>query len=349
MESFLNNFMNGISNDEFFEFFGLDAIHWLTPFREISGVVCVHSEGYTYNDDWRITAEDVPGHEYQTTRYNIETPGGRLTLVLQQNEHTKWLTEHPIKRPEDIDLLGYYMPAPVCDVAAVNRAAEQYGERALIRGHIPGFDLRGQPGCWQDAAILVGIEKLILSTFDDPQWVHALLGVLFERKKEFIKTLAGARYDLLELGGGDASTTVISPKIFDSFVAPYDSQLIAETQAAGHKVVYHTCGGMMPILERIADMGPDAMETFTPPDMGGDADLAEAKARIGDRVCMIGGFDQFHHLTGCSEEKTRAVVRDCFAAAGVGGGYILAPSDHFFEADIKLLSAFADEARKCIY
>ena len=44
-------------------------------------------------------------------------------------------------------------------------------------------------------------------------------------------------------------------------------------------------------------MGPDAMETFTPPDMGGDVDLAEAKRRIGDKVCMIGGFDQFHFFT----------------------------------------------------
>ena len=35
-------------------------------------------------------------------------------------------------------------------------------------------------------------------------------------------------------------------------------------------MTYHTCGGMMPILEQIAGMGPDAMETFTPPDMGGD-------------------------------------------------------------------------------
>jgi hypothetical protein len=50
---------------------------------------------------------------------------------------------------------------------------------------------------------------------------------------------------------------------------------------------------MMPILELIADMKPDAMETFTPSSLGGDADLAEAKQRIGHCVCLIGGFDQF--------------------------------------------------------
>jgi len=91
------------------------------------------------------------------------------------------------------------------------------------------------------------------------------------------------------------------------------------------------------------------METFTPPEMGADVDIAEAKRRIGSRVCMIGGFDQLHFFTGCDEQATRAEVRRCFAEAGPGGRYILSPSDHFFEAEPKLLHAFADEARKCVY
>jgi uroporphyrinogen-III decarboxylase len=164
-----------------------------------------------------------------------------------------------------------------------------------------------------------------------------------------VQSLKGARYDLLELGGGDASTTVICPKIFEEFVAPYDADLIAAAHEAGQRIAYHTCGGMMPILETIAAMQPDAMETFTPKEMGGDVRLAEAKRRIGDKVCMIGSFDQFHFFTNCSEETTRAAVRSAFAAAGAGGGFILSPSDHFFDADPKVIAAFADEARKCAY
>jgi uroporphyrinogen-III decarboxylase len=96
-------------------------------------------------------------------------------------------------------------------------------------------------------------------------------------------------------------------------------------------------------------MKPDAMETFTPPALGGDVDLRIAKERIGRRVCMIGGFDQFHFFNDCAEENVRSEVRRCFKDAGQGGGYILSPSDHFFDADIKLVKAYADEARKCVY
>jgi uroporphyrinogen-III decarboxylase len=193
------------------------------------------------------------------------------------------------------------------------------------------------------------VERLILETYDDPAWVHRLLAILQRRKLAYAESLKGAQFDLVEFGGGDASSTVISPAIFDEFVAPYDAPVIAAAHAAGQRIVYHTCGGMMPILERIAGMKPDAMETFTPAGMGGDTNLAEAKRRIGGQVCMIGGFDQLHFFVKCSPEQTRAEVRRCFAEAGGGGGFILSPSDHFFDADPELLAAFADEARRCTY
>jgi hypothetical protein len=359
MASFLDRQLGGMTNDRFFAYFGMDPIHWIVAHQPGAG-----SAEYPDPDqgrigflearrvvsaNWRVVREDVPGHPYPTHRYRFITPKGELTMVTQANVHTCWVREHLIKDPRDIDLIGEFGTLPHCDVEAINRAAAAYGEGAMLRGHICCFDVFGQPGCWQDAACLVGIENLILACYDDPAWVHELLAILLRRKLAFADSLAGARYDLLELGGGDASSTVISPAIFDAFVAPYDRQIIAAAHRAGQRIVYHTCGGMMPLLERIADMGPDAMETFTPPDMGGDADLAEAKRRVGQRVCMIGGFDQFHFLQGCTPEATRQEVRRCFAAAGAGGGYILCTSDHFFEADPALLHAFADEARRCTY
>ncbi|MBK8019952.1 MAG: hypothetical protein IPK19_00680 [Chloroflexi bacterium] len=360
MLSFLDKYFNGISYHEFFDRLGLDAYVWTVPYKPDAAKGEYFDPNQTYihpldgthrvvSDNWRIEAEDVPDPEYKTTRYRFVTPDGTLTMLLQGNQYTDWVVEPLIKEKREIDLIAKWVTHPTIDVESVNRTAEAFGERGLVRGHICYFDIYGQPGCWQDAVELVGTERLILETYDDPEWVHELIRILQDRKKTFIRSLKGARYDLLELGGGAASSTVISPRLFDEFVAPYDSELIAMAHESGQRIVYHTCGGMMPILERIADMKPDAMETFTPVDMGGDVRLAEAKQRIGDRACMIGGFDQFHYYVGCTPEETRAEVRRCFEAAGPNGGYILSPSDHFFEADLPLLEAFADEARRCTY
>jgi uroporphyrinogen-III decarboxylase len=359
MPSFLSNYLGGMDYQDFFDQFELDPIKWIVaPKPDITSGDYFdpnHLElGFLEprrisSDNWRIEMEDIPNQEYETTRYNFITPQKVLSLVLQKNEHTSWVSERLIKEKRDIELISRYAPKPLCDVERVNAEATQYGDRGLIRGFIPGFDVYGQSGCWQDAAVLFGIENLIMESFSDPDWLHTFLKILQDRKTIYIQSMEGAQFDLIEHGGGDASSTVISPQILDEFVLPYDAPLTELAQQMNQRVVYHTCGGMMPFLESIASMKPDAMETFTPPEMGGDADLREAKQRIGDEVCMIGGFDQFHYFKDCNPEKTRQEVRRCFEAAGTGGGYILAPSDHFFNAELTLIEAFSDEAHQCQY
>lgn len=356
---FMDKYMGGMSTDAFFAQFHLDPVVWAVYhyFDESRGEYFDPDQGdvgflgsrWICSDSWRIERKNFTQGLHHYTRYNIITPIKTLTMILESNAYTSWVVEYPIKEKDDIEVFSRYMPYPICDVKALNETADRYGNSSLIRGHLLSFDIFGQAGCWQDASCLLGIENLIMATFDDPEWVHELLKILLDRKLHYAKSLHGAKYDILELGGGDASSTVISPKLFREFVAPYDSRIIQEAHKAGQKITYHTCGGMMPLLEDIADMEPDAMETFTPAGMGGDTNLSEAKKRIGSRVCMIGGFDQFHFFLDCSAEAVRQEVRRCFYEAGQGGGYILCPSDHFFDADIELIKAYADEAAKCFY
>lgn len=359
MPYFTDTYMNGIRPDEFFDFFELDAIRWPVPVKADAskGEFLDPAQGppkflqvsRVLSNDWRIESEQLLDTEYQTTRYTVVTPKGSLTTVLQANSYTEWVSERLVKEKPDLDIVAAYQTTPLCDTNAVARVAEDFGQRGIVRGFVVPFDIYGQPGCWQDFCCIRGTQQAIMDTYDDPQWVHEFLGVLQRRKLAYVRSLKGSRYDLMELGGGDASTTVISPRLFHEFVAPYDTPLIEAAHEAGVRIVYHTCGGMMPILEDIAAMKPDAMETFTPPAMHGDTDLAEAKRRIGDKVCIIGGFDQGHYFKDCSPEETRAYVRRCFETAGTGGGYILAPSDHFFDADVALVRAYAAEARSCLY
>ena len=359
MPYFLERRLPGMSNQDFFDEFGLDAITWSVPHRPapgshdypdpLQGAPGFLESHRVANDSWRVYTEDISADNRKLTRYRFVTPAGTLSMITEEVDYTVWVIEPLIKQKRDIDMIGSYVTTPRCDVEELNRVAAAFGDRGLVRGHICCFDVFGQPGCWQDATCLVGTERLILEANDDPDWVHELLRILQRRKLGFIESLAGAHYDLLELGGGDASASVISPRFFDRFVAPYDKPLIDAAHRAGQRIVYHLCGKIMPMVKRTLEMGPDAIETFTPAGMGGDANLAAAREVIGDRACMIGGFDQLHFFTGCDPEATRAEVRRCFQEAGPSGRYILCPSDHFFDADIALLHAYADEAANCVY
>jgi len=360
MPFFLKKYFNGRSYQDFFVEMGIDPIEWIIEFLPDSTAGEFYDPNHKEigfldarricSDVWNFKEEILNIEQSGTTKkFTIITPEKRLSMILKTDHQSTWILDHLIKDKTDIDIISKYMVCPKCNVESINQKAEEIQNTALLRGHIVCFDGFGQPGCWQDAACLFGIQNLIMATFEDPVWVHEFLKILQRRKLVYIDSLKGANYDLLELGGGDASTTVISPDIFEEFVGPYDGALIDRAHASGQRISYHTCGGMMPILEQIANMKPDAMETFTPPAMGGDADLSEARKRIGDKVCMIGGFDQFNFFTQCDPQETRAEVRRCFEEAGIDGGYIISPSDHFFDADMNLIRAYADEAKKCKY
>jgi uroporphyrinogen-III decarboxylase len=276
----------------------------------------------------------------------VTTPEGTLENCIGQNAITTWNITHLVKRHEDLELIEKYLPIACLDKEALQQEYDLLGQDGILRGFVWG----DQGGCWQHACCLVGTQELIFEAADHPDWVCALLDVLWKKKERFIEeSLIGAAYDLIETGGGAGSSTVISPRYFERFCLPYDRKMHDALHRIGHRVVYHTCGGMMPILEKIAANGCDACETLTPPGMGGDARPCEIKARIGSQVALIGGLDQNNVLETGTQDQIRQHVRAMFAAYGEGGGYILSPSDHFFHIAPENLMAYADAARECVY
>jgi uroporphyrinogen decarboxylase len=325
---------------------GMDALSAYRRFGLDAALQVPHVQP-THSADWVVSRRAMPRNgEGQLTETKVKTPEGELHWTEESDEYTSWVTEYPIKHVGQIRLIERYWPVPGCDHQALHAAQARLGEDGIIRGFGWGFQ---QAGPWQDACRWVGTERMILLTHDDPAWVHEFLRILTDKKLQFIETMENPPVDLVETGGGDASSTVISPAIFEEFCLPYDRPVHDALHDAGLRVVYHTCGGMMPLLEMIVGNGCDAMETLTPPEMGGDVRLAEVKRRVGGQVCLIGGFDQFHGLRDGTPAIIREMVHRCFEEAGPGGGYVMATSDHFFHASEENLQAYADAARECVY
>jgi uroporphyrinogen-III decarboxylase len=331
----LDKYMGGISDLEAFRHFSLDASLTLMP-------ICENE-----SPQWRRNVQKSSSSNGAVLeRITIDTPAGQLTEIIEDVGWTRWTREYLIKKPEDVDLIEAFMPMPGLDHAHIARAYDQLGDDGIMRGLVWGR----QPGCWQDACSLYGLENLIMATFDMPDWVHRLLRVLLTKKLQFIDdALAPARYDLIETGGGAASSTCISPELHRQYCLPYDRQLHAALHDAGFKVVYHTCGGMMAILDCIAANGCDASETLTPVGMGGDVDPVAVKARLGSQCALIGGLNQKDVLDRGDGNHIDAEVTRLFDQLGPGGGYIMSPSDHFFETPPASLSRYAEAARRCIY
>ncbi len=333
----LDKYMNGMSDLDANRAVGLDAS--ITFFRVEEA----------QSPDWRVETAQSSRPGYLERRFTITTPEGTLTTLEGSNAMTTWVIEHLVKRPEDIHLLAKYRPIPRFDRRGSLNAHEELGDDGILRTFLCGK----QGGCWQDACELFGVENLIMASFDDPAWVHEFLGILLEQKLRYIEdNLKGLPLDLVETGGGAASNTVISPAIHRDFCLPYDRALHDALHAMGHKVVYHTCGGMMKILDLIVANGCDASETLSPGALGGDiftdADALIVKAALQPHVAMIGGMDQVNILSKTADD-IRKEVRRLFELYGSSGGYICSTSDHFFDTSRESLALFAQAARDCRY
>ena len=279
--------------------------------------------------------------------HTITTPGGQLTYKTGGNRTTTWITEYLIKRHEDVELIEKYMPVATLNRRAITAEYDRIGDAGILRGFVWG----DQAGCWQHACCLKSEEEMILECIDNPNWVHRLLRALLGRKLRFIEeSLVGAQFDLIETGGGAGSDTVISPTLHREFCLPYDRQIHDALHRCGHRTAYHTCGGMMHILDLIVANGTDASETLAPRGVGGNITAPEkVRAVFGGRLAMIGGLDQFNILTSGTAEQIYRETHRLFAGFGCNGGYICSASDHFFETPVENLRSFAAAARECTY
>jgi len=341
----LDTYLGGISALEAFERFGMDA--QIQYFESMGQFWLVDADFATFStpdwiDDATIVSDDP---DNRIAHHTIRTPGGTLTYKTGGDRKTTWITEYLIKNLEDIDLIRLYMPVPKLDLAPIAAAHDEVGDRGILRGFVWG----DQAGCWQHACCLMDINRLLMLCFDEPGWVHELLEVLLEKKLRFIESMKGARFDLVETGGGASSSTVISPKLHEEFCLPYDRKMHDALHDFGFLITYHTCGGTLGLEELIVANGCDASETLAPPSVGGNQQPWQFAEKIAGRIALIGGVDQFNTVGEGSEEFIRDTVHDLFDRFGRDGGWICSLSDHFFDTPPENLGYFAAAARECRY
>jgi uroporphyrinogen decarboxylase len=200
---------------------------------------------------------------------------------------------------------------------ATRRIAQQAGGEAAIR--VPGT------GPFAVAAYLLGVQEFLMTIGlieHDVDLTHAaaiehMLDLAAAAVTRFGLAQLRAGANLLQCGDSLASASMISPRTFRRFVLPRHQRIFAAWKAAGAMTVLHVCGNNTPLLELLAETGADIVA------IDSAVDLAVAKARIGDRVTLIGNLDPVQVVMQGSPEQVEAAARACLAAASPGGGYVL--------------------------
>ena len=167
-----------------------------------------------------------------------------------------------------------------------------------------------------EAADLRGINRLMLDFHDAPEFVHELFSFLIANALECARAqlAVGADY----IGVGDAAASLVGPRIYETFVWPYEKKLVDGIHAAGGRVRMHICGSIRRILERVAKLGCEMVDVDYP------VPMLEARARMGPDQVVAGNLDPVKAVRNGTPESITAALDECWRAAGpryiVGAG-----------------------------
>jgi len=255
------------------------------------------------------------------TRRVLRTPRGNLTAEHRQDAENASgaQTEHFCKSIEDLDKVLSIPYTPVePDMTAFHQAAAVLGADGLMMVNI------GMP-----IGVAYGLthpETFAIWTLTERERLLRFTHIMYERAVEFWHKalVGGAGPVFFAVGTEFVAPPMCSPKAFDALITPFDAPLFDMIHSFGGRVIVHHHGNIRGILERIADLGADGIQPIEEPPIG-DCTMAEAKARIGSCVCLIGSvqYDDFERLT---PDEMETLVKRQIRDAGQGGRMILAPT-----------------------
>jgi len=288
----------------------------------------------------KIEARD---DERISVRYTYHTRKGDLSEVITYPKYdAAWITEFLIKDldrdlPRWMEVLDYD-PAATIDRSKITETVEGVGEDGVVFAWCDPplnrwFELRSYEAGLYDIIDKADALKEVWSRHQELMLAQ-------------IKVCAEAGVDLIFTGGSFTSISIISPAWFERYVVPDVSEIVRVSHECGVPCEMMIDGKCNEVLELIAATGADVIENLEKPPLG-NVNLADAKRRIGDRLCLKGNVDPVNTMLRGTPEDVEREVREVIETAGAGGGLIVSTCDQIpRDTPYENIVAFRDAVEK---
>jgi hypothetical protein len=295
----------------------------------------------------------LPGETYPLMTKEYDTPAGTLRAEVWQTPDWRWGDHVPflddyieprsrkflIEGPEDLQALRYLLvSANPADRAEFERTSAPVLELArehdllVAGGWGVGVDLLG----W-----VLGLENLVIATYERPDFVHDLLDLVADWNAERMDVVLGAGVDLYIKRAWYENLDFWTPTTWREFILPTTRAEVELAHDRGARFGYIVTSDCMDLLPLIREAGVDVIIGADPREW----DLPEARRRLGDDVTLWGGVNGHLTVEQGSVEDVRTEVREAIDALGPRG-FILSPVDnvrHDDEATRTKVAALIDE------
>ena len=207
----------------------------------------------------------------------------------------------------------------------------------------------GFAGVFNFCADLCGMDVFYMAPYEDEPRYRALMSGVADAMAAYSAALGETAIDCIGIQGHMAGGATTGPDFFRQFVQPYEKRVIDAIHAAGKFSVYHNCGSAKILYGNYRELGMTVWETVSEAPRG-DNRLADAKAVLGDRICLLGNLDQVDFLKRATPAEVDAATRAVVRVGKPGGLFIFAASDYLEkntprENVVAMIEAAKDEGR----
>jgi uroporphyrinogen decarboxylase len=222
--------------------------------------------------------------------------------------------------------------------SAFREVVSEYGSKLFIFGFVTY-------GIFENIWQPMGFERFIVATRKEKRLVARMIRFYEDLHCMLIEALADAGVPAVVYTDDLAykSGPMLSPKMMKGLFEDSYRRLVETAHALGIKLVMHSCGNVTSLLEFFADCGFDAVQSLEPT---AGVKIKEAKALVGDRMCLIGNIDVSEVLVSGSREEVFDAVRKAIEDAGLGGGFILSPAHNHSGVSVERLRWMLEASRE---
>jgi len=176
---------------------------------------------------------------------------------------------------------------------------------------------------------LFDFEDFVLRACSDDGPIRALLDKAQEQVMRAVRAYgAVVKNACIRLWGPEyAGAPLMNPAVyFPRYVVEQDKQVTQAIHESGNFSVIHCHGRLRALLDMILEIGADALEPVeTLPMSTADVTLAEVKAKLAGRMCVMGAVQSLW-LERDTPEQMREHMREAIEVGAPGGGFVLLPT-----------------------
>jgi hypothetical protein len=173
-------------------------------------------------------------------------------------------------------------------------------------------DLAGvHESAWQG----MGIKFFSKMLHKDPDFIREVYKTYAKFSADLYESYINSGAELFVESGDLAYKTrpMLSPKQFRDLLLPAYKIITERVHENGGKIILHTDGQVMPLLDFVVDCGFDGLHSLEPT---AGVDLKYVKREVGDQLCLFGNIDVAHDLVyGTKEEVFNSVKKSIEIAA----------------------------------